>query len=67
MWKREVEVIVLRETGTQNLGEYIDRHQNTVSEWVMLRPIYKVCDKYMGYNRGGRRCEPWWRKTAPME
>ena len=45
MWKREVEVIVLRETGTQNLGEYIDRQKTTVAEWVVLRPINKVCEK----------------------
>ena len=32
--------------------------------WLESRPIIEVCDRDTGYKRGGRRREPWWRKTA---
>ena len=56
---------VIRETGTQTVGKYIGSRKTTVAEWVELRPIYEVCENEMGYNRGGRHREPWWRKTSP--
>ena len=54
-WKRKGEASFLRETGPQNLGEYIYCKQTTVAEWVTLRPIYEVCEKETGYDGGGMR------------
>ena len=53
------EETVLEKSVTQPLGNYIDRMQVTVAEWLALRPISEVCDKETGYERGGRRREPW--------
>ena len=39
MWKRKGIASVLRETGTQTLGEYFGRWQTTVTEWVALGTI----------------------------
>ena len=39
---------VLKESGTQTLGAYIDNQQATVAEWVALRPIPEIYDRYMG-------------------
>ena len=36
---------VLQEAQTQPLQTYIDQRQETVVEWVVLRPIFKVCVK----------------------
>ena len=48
MWKREGVAIVLSKAETQTLGEYIDLRNSTVAEWVVLRPIYAVCEKEKG-------------------
>ena len=48
-WRRAAEGGVLKEAVTRKLGTYIDKQQTTVAEWVTLRPIYDVCDKWMGY------------------
>ena len=61
---RAAAVVFLKEEGTQTLGTYVDRHQTTVAEWVALRPIYEVCDRYIGYEGGGSHSEPWWQKTV---
>ena len=49
---------------THTLGNYIDRMKATVAEWVALRPILYVYDRETGYEGGGRRRDPWWKKTA---
>ena len=51
---------VLKKEGIQSLGDYIDRRQETVAEWVALRPILEVCDKETGYEGGGMLRERWW-------
>ena len=58
-WRSAAAAKVLKESGTQTLGEYIDKRQATVTEWVLLRPILDTCDMETGYERGGRRHEPW--------
>ena len=63
-WRSVAAKRVLKEAVTQTLGTYIDKRQMTVAEWVALRPIIEICDRETGYKGGGRRCEPWWRKTA---
>ena len=40
--------MILQVTGTKHLQEYIKIRQATVTEWVALRPIFKVCAKYTG-------------------
>ena len=55
---------VLEKAGTQSLGTYIDRRQETVAEWVALLPILEVCGRETGYEGGRRRQDPWWRKKA---
>ena len=54
----------LKKAGTQSLGAYIDRIQETVTEWVPLRPILEVCDRDTGYEVERRLQEPCWRQTA---
>ena len=58
---------VLEKAGTQSLGTYIDRRQETVSEWVALCTILEVCDRETGYEVGGRLQVPWWRQTAAIK
>ena len=48
-WRRAEAGIVLKEVGTQTLGMDMDRQKATVSEWVTLRPIYKVCERETVY------------------
>ena len=55
---------VLKEEGNERLRAYIDKSQTTVMDWVLLIPIYKVCDREVGYEGGGRRRDPWWQQTA---
>ena len=35
-----------------------------MAEWVVSRPIFEFCDREKGYEVGGSRREPWWRKNA---
>ena len=58
---------VLKESGTQTLGAYIDKRQATVAEWVTLRPILEICDRETGYEGGGRRRKPWWWQTVAQK
>ena len=60
-------VSVLKEAGTQTLGTYIDKRQEAVAEWVMLRPMLEVCDRETRYEGGGRCRDPWWRKMAAQK
>ena len=39
-------------------------YQVSVAEWVVLQQILEIYNREMGYKRGGRRCETWWRQTA---
>ena len=55
---------VLKEEGNERLRAYIDKSQTTVMDWVLLIPIYKVCDREVGYEGGGRRRDPWWQQTS---
>ena len=64
-WWCVVEEKVLKKARIQSLGDYIDRCQATVAEWLALRPILEVCDRDTGYKGGGRRQEPWWQKNLP--
>ena len=52
-WKVAAEK-VLEKSGTNSLGTYIYRRQETVAEWVALRPILEVCDRDIGYEGVGR-------------
>ena len=38
-----------------------------MAEWVALRPILEIYDRDTGYEGGGRRREPCWRKTASQK
>ena len=40
--------MVLKEAVTQTLGTYIDKKQGKVAEWVALRPIPEIYDRYTG-------------------
>ena len=54
-------VEVVREAeGTHPEMAHIGRRQGTVAQWVMLRPIFEVCERETGYEGGGRRREAWW-------
>ena len=55
---------MLQAAGTKPLREYINRRHAAVSEWVVLRPIFGVYAKYMGYEGGERLRELWWLQAA---
>ena len=57
-WRQVSSETFLYKAGTQPLGNYIDRRQATVAEWVVLRNILEVYDTDTGYKGGGRRREP---------
>ena len=59
IWKKEGQDRVLQAAVTELLREYINKRQETVAEWVALRPIFKVCAKYLGYAGEGKLREPW--------
>ena len=63
-WRQVAADTVLEKTGTQPLETYIERKQAIVAEWVALRPILELCDRWTGYDGGRRHQEPWWRKTS---
>ena len=48
-WRSESSTKVLKEARNQTLGAYIDKRQETVAEWVALRPMLEICDRKMGY------------------
>ena len=54
----------IKEAGTQTLGAYIYKRQDTGSEWVALRSILDIFDRNVGYKGWGRRRELWRRQTA---
>ena len=58
------EKIVLQGAVRQPLRTYINRRQATVAEWVLLRPIFNVCAREMGYKGGGRLRVQCWRQAA---
>ena len=43
---------------------YIGRIQRTVTQWVDLRTIFKMCARLNGYEEGERRKEAWWRQEV---
>ena len=45
IWKKEGQDRVLQAAGTELVREYINKRQETVAEWVALRPIFEVCAK----------------------
>ena len=51
-------------TGTLSERTYIERQQETVAQWMALRPLFKVFTKETGYEGGGRRRKVWWRQEA---
>ena len=52
-WRRVDSESVLKEVETQTLGTYINRRKTALAEWVVLQPIYEVCDRYTSYEGGG--------------
>ena len=38
----------IKDAGTQTLGMHIDKRQETVVEWMALRPILDICDRETG-------------------
>ena len=42
-WRKEGADSVLQVMGKKSLGDYINKRQATVSEWVDLRPIFELC------------------------
>ena len=49
---------MLQAEGTKPLREYIDKRQAAVVEWVVLRPIFEICEKETGYEGGGKLRKP---------
>ena len=66
-WRNAAAESVLKEEGMHTLGEYIDNHQATVAQWVVLRPIIEVCNRETVYEGVGRHCDLWWRQTATQK
>ena len=51
-WRQVSAEKFLDNSVTPSPGTYIDRRQETVSEWVALRPILEVCDRETCYEGG---------------
>ena len=54
-WRRVAADSVLQTAGKKPINTYIDKRQETVSEWVDLRPIFKVFVRYGLQGGGGSR------------
>ena len=52
-WRQVKSEAVLQGAETQTLMTYMDRRQATVAEFMAIRPIFDVCERYMGYKGGG--------------
>ena len=63
-WRQVTSEKVLKKSVTHSLGAYIGSSQETVAEWVALRPILELCNRETGYKVGVGHQEPWWRKTT---
>ena len=50
--------------GTHLARIYIERLLSHMAQWVVIRPLFEVCEREKGYERGGRRRKEWWRKKA---
>ena len=50
--------------GTQSARIYIEKRQATLSQWVVLRPLFEVCARETGYEGWGRSRKVWWRQEA---
>ena len=66
-WISEAAARVLNKAVTHTLGDYIDKRQETVVEWVALRTILDICNRETGYEGGVRRREPWWWHTVAQK
>ena len=58
-WRKEGADSVLQEAGIKPLGDYKNKRQAAVSEWVTLLPIFEVCAKETGYKGGWSVQKPW--------
>ena len=48
----------------QSAMNYIRRQQAAVTQWVVLRPIFKGCTGEKGYEGGGFWRDAWWRQEV---
>ena len=48
----------MKEEGNQDTRTYTVRRQETVAQWVALRPIFEVCVQETGYEGGGADMGP---------
>ena len=55
---------VLRVYGMQTVAMYIRHTQETLSQWVALKPIFVVCVWDKGFEGGVRQRKPWWQKEV---
>ena len=63
-WYNTAAEEVREAAGTQSDTTYIVRRQQTMENWVVLRPTFEVCAREMGYDGGGHRRNAWWRQDA---
>ena len=63
-WRQVTAEAVLQGAGTQTIRTYVDRRQETMTEWVSTRTIFDVCAREMEYKGGGRLRVPWFSQKA---
>ena len=63
-WQKEGAERVVQAIGTNPMQEYIEKKKETVTEWLALRPVSKVCAKETGFGGRGRARGQCWRQTA---
>ena len=63
-WETTGVEVVQKATRMQSTMTYMGRQQETVAQWVELRPISEVCAGEKGYKGGGCRREAWWHQEA---
>ena len=63
-WETPGKEGIRESAGTQSARIYIEQRQATVTQWVVLYPLFQVCARDTGYAGGGRRRKVWWRQEA---
>ena len=63
-WETRGAEVVPEAVVTQSKRIYIELRQETVAQWVVLRPLFDVCARETGYKGGRRRRGAWCRQEA---
>ena len=60
MWAYPALEEAMRETGLEDMGTYISRHNNTVAQYIVVRPILDLCLE-ADWRPGLQVTNRWWK------